>query len=316
MKPSNRRDFLHMAARWSLASGSIPLAALFLHGCKTMGAVADIGTAIGTSTGTISESQAESIRTSAYAVARSFEDFTPEQEYYIGRSVGAEILETYPPYEDPALNRYVNLLGQTLAQMSDRPETFSGYRFLIQDSDDINALSAPGGFIFVTRGMLRCCRSEDALAATLAHEIGHVQAKHGLQAIKQARVTEALTTIGLESAKTFGGEELAQLTRTFESSIADITRTLITNGYSRELEGDADAAAVTIMRRVGYDPNALIDMLTVMSQQLVPGRLDFARTHPTPAARMSAIQPKIGAYRPVSLQTRRQRRFQNALESL
>ncbi len=307
---------MHMAARWSLASGSIPLAALLLHGCKTMGAVADIGTAIGTSTGTISEAQAESIRTSARAVARSFEDFTPEQEYYIGRTVGTAILETYPPYENPALNHYVNLLGQTLAQMSDRPETFSGYRFLIQDSDDINALSAPGGFIFITRGMLRCCRSEDALAATLAHEIGHVQAKHGLQAIKQARVTEALTTIGVESAKTFGGEELAQLTRTFENSITDITRTLITSGYSRELEGDADDAAVTIMGRVGYDPNALIDMLTVMSQQLVPGRLDFARTHPTPAARISAIQPKIGAYRPVNLRTRRQRRFESALESV
>ena len=151
-------------------------------------------------------------------------------------------------------------------------------------------MAAPGGLIFVTRGILRCCRHEDAVAAVLAHEIGHIQAKHGLQAIKKSRVTSAITTLGIEGAKTFGGEELAQLTDTFENSISDITATLVNKGYSRSFEHEADKAAVTILTRMGYDPYALIDMLKVMETQLKPGGLDFAKTHPSPESRIADIQ--------------------------
>lgn len=313
MKTANRRQFLHDAVRWSMAAGGLSLAPLLIHGCQSMGEVADVATAIGTASGTISEEQAASIRKGAHAVARSFEDFTPEQEYYIGRTVGAAILDTYPAYDAAGLNRYVNLLGQTLAAASDRPETFGGYHFLVQDSDDINALSAPGGLIFLTRGMLRCCRTEDGLAALLAHEIGHVQSKDGLRAIKQARVTEALTIIGIEGARHLGGEDLAKLTQTFEDSISDITRTLIVNGYSRELERQADRTAVTLLQRVGYAPDALIDVLTVMGQRLVPGRPDFASTHPSPESRMAEVTGLIGPYSPVRRPAARQRRFDKAM---
>ena len=313
MNRTSRRRFLDLAARLALSVGSLSLFAAWLAGCKEMGKVADIGAALGTATGTISEDQADSLRKSAYAVARTFEDFTPEQEYYIGRTVGAVVLDKYPPWDNLQVNRYLNLMGQTLAMASDMPETYGGYHFLVQDSDEINALSAPGGLIFITRGMLRCCRTEDAAAAVLAHEIGHVQAKHGLRAIQKARVTEALTTLGVEGAKTFGGEEVAQLTETFEDSISDITRTLIVNGYSRRFESQADAAAVTILQRVGYDPQALGDMLRIMGRYLVPGRADFARTHPAPESRIAEIEGVLGPYRPVMRPAVRQRRFEEAM---
>jgi predicted Zn-dependent protease len=310
---TSRREFLDLAARLALAAGSLSFSAAWLAGCKEMGQVADIGAALGTATGTITEAQAESLRKSAHAVARTFEDFTPEQEYYIGRTVGAVVLDKYPPWDRAKATRYLNVLGQTLAMASDMPETFGGYHFLVQDSEEINALSAPGGLIFITRGMLRCCRTEDAAAAVLAHEIGHVQSKHGLQAIKKARVTEALTTLGVEGAKTFGGQELAQLTETFENSISDITRTLVVNGYSRGFERQADMAAVTILQRVGYDPQALVDMLQVMGRKLVPGRPDFASTHPAPESRIAEIEGVIGSYRPVLRPPARQRRFEEAM---
>jgi hypothetical protein len=124
----------------------------------------------------------------AAEIDRSFEVFTPEQEYYLGRAVAATIAGKYKPYNDQKANRYVNRLGQTLAQFSDRPETYGGYHFRILDSDEINAFAAPGGLIFITRGMLRCTQHEDALAAVLAYEIGHVQYKHGLQEIKKSRL--------------------------------------------------------------------------------------------------------------------------------
>jgi predicted Zn-dependent protease len=182
---------------------------------------------------------------------------------------------------------------------------------MIQDSDEINALAAPGGLVFVTRGMLRCCPTEDAVAAVLAHEIGHVQHRHGLQAIKKSRVTTALTTLGIEGTKTFGGQELSELTETFEQSISDITLTLINNGYSRTFERQADKDAVIITKRLGYDPNGLVDMLKEMEKQLKPGRIDFVKTHPSPESRIADISPTGIA--PSLIPEARQRRFQKAL---
>ncbi|MCA1809554.1 MAG: M48 family metalloprotease [Kiritimatiellia bacterium] len=264
-------------------------------GCSTtMNTISTVGTAVGEATGTITPQQAESIRRSAEAAGKSFEEITPEQEYFIGRTVAATILNTYRVYPDEAANHYLNVIGQALAQVSDKPETFSGYHFLIMDTDEVNAFAAPGGFILISRGMLRCCKTEDALAAVLAHEIGHVQHQHGLQAIKKGRLTSALTIMAMEGAKSFGGEQLAELTSAFEESISDITATLMNNGYSRGFERQADQAAVTIMRRMGYDPRGLIDMLEQMETQLKPGGLDFAKTHPSPESRISDIRRMIG----------------------
>jgi predicted Zn-dependent protease len=295
-----------------LGLGVMVLFVVLVSGCKTTEVIVDMGV----SSGLITEAQGESISKSTKAIARSFEDFTPEQEYYVGRSVGAVILNQYKPYNNKQANDYLNLLGQTLSKASDMPETFGGYHFLILDSEEINAFAAPGGLIFITRGMLRCCRHEDAVAAVLAHEIGHVQTKHGLQAVKKSRITSALTTIGIEGTKTFGGEELAELTETFENSVSDITTTLVNNGYSRSFEREADRAALTILKRVGYDPNGLLDMLRVMSKRLKPGRLDFAKTHPSPASRIADIQEIIGETTEVMEPKPRQARFLAALGSI
>ena len=313
MTISDRPESLCFAGKSAVFGlGVMVLFVVLVSGCKTT----DVLVGVGVSTGIITGRQGESISKTTKAVARSFEDFTPEQEYYIGRSVGAVVLNKYRPYNNKQANDYLNVLGQTLSKASDMPETFGGYHFLILDSEEINAFAAPGGLIFVTRGMLGCCRNEDAVAAVLAHEIGHVQAKHGLQAVKKSRVTSALTTIGIEGTKTFGGAELAQLTETFGNSISDITSTLVNNGYSRGFEQQADKAALTIMERVGYDPNGLLDMLRVMNKKLKPGGLDFAKTHPSPDSRIADIQEIIGETTVVMEPKPRQARFQAALGSV
>ena len=238
----------------------LALAALFLTSCQTMESAANLATAIGQGTGAITDSQAESIRKTTKAVVRSAEEFTPEQEYYIGRTVGAVVLTKYRAYDEGQVNQYLNILGQTLAQASDLPSTFGGYHFLILNSDDINAFATPSGLIFVTRGLLRCCRNEDALAAVLAHEIGHIELRHGMQAIEKARVTEALTTLAAESAKTLGSREVAELTKTFEGAITDITNTLINKGYARSQEYQADQASLLrqALVRNGYHSQFII----------------------------------------------------------
>lgn len=314
MKSASRREFMAAAGRYTLYGlGAAPLFSAILSGCEGMEEAATIGASLGQATGVITEQQAESIVKSGKAVARGFEDITPEQEYYIGRAVGASLLSQYPPFENRAANRYVNILGQALAQRSDLPETFNGYHFLILDTNEINAFAAPGGLIFVSRGMLRCCRNEDAVAAVLAHEIGHVEHRHGLQAIKKSRLTAALSTLAMEGAKNLGGRELAELTRTFENSITDITATLVNSGYSLAFEKQADNSAVTILQRIGYDPNGLVDMLDQMNTRLSPGSPGFGRTHPSPGVRIANIQGRTGVFRPVPTQPARQARFKRLL---
>jgi len=314
MKNLSRRDFLANACKWTVVGlGSTALPAGMLSGCKTMDSLAKNGPTF--NVGGININTA-SIAKTINAASKSFEDFTPEQEYYIGRTVGAMVLQKYGPYNNSSANRYINVVGKTLAQASDRPETYGGYHFLVQDSNEINAFAAPGGFVFVTRGLLRCCPNEDAVAAVLAHEIGHVQYKHGLQVIKKSRVTSAITTLAVEGTKTFADAELAQLTETFEDSIGDITQSLIVNGYSRAFERQADTAAVTTMKRVGYSPNGLLEMLNEMKYQLKPGGLDFSKTHPSPEDRVAYIQQTFGKFAKINAPQSRQNRFVAALRNV
>ena len=155
---------------WKKAAGlgavALAFAAIWAGtGCETMNQLAELGTSIAVATGDITTNQAESINRTTRAVTKTFEDITPEQEYYIGRTVAATVLLGYKPLPTAGLNDYVNRVGQSLSQFSTRPETFGGYHFLVLDSADINAFAAPGGLILVTRGLLDCCQTEDELAA-------------------------------------------------------------------------------------------------------------------------------------------------------
>lgn len=294
-------------------TGLIMLVLFTVTACATIETATTLATAVGEHAGVISHSQAESVRKSTVAVSRSLEDFTPEQEYYIGRAVGAVVLSKYPAYANTQVNQYINTLGQTLAAASNKPEIFGGYHFVVLDSDDINAFATPSGLIFVTRGLIRCCPTEDALAAILAHEIGHVQLRHGMQSIEKARVTEALTVLAQEGAKTLGSREVAQLAETFSGAISDIANSMINNGYSRTFEYQADQTSVVLVQRVGYNPEGLVDMLTVMEKKLKPGGLDFAKTHPAPRDRITEIQSHNQTFTPVATPNIRQERFLKAI---
>ena len=271
---------------------------------------------VGAATGVITAGQASGIEKTALAVEKSQEDITPSQEYYIGRTVGAVITNKYKVYQNDRATIYINKLGQTVAMFSDLPETFGGYHFLILDTDEINAFAAPGGLIFVSRGLLRCCKNEDAAAAVLAHEIGHVEYRHGLNAIEKSRITNAFTTGLLEAGKNLTNAQVAQLTTVFEGSIQDITSTLINSGYSRSFEKQADLGAVEILKRSGYNPQGLIDMLRTMEAQLKPGGMDFAKTHPAPETRIELIKESSGSFPPVDERLKRQERFRKALAGI
>jgi beta-barrel assembly-enhancing protease len=285
-------------------------AAVVVAGCAS---VSKLATEVAQDQGVIDEKQSDSINRSAEALEKSFQDLTPEQEYYIGRAVAATLLKTYPALDDAKANAYLNKLGQSLAMASDQPETFGGYHFLLLDSDEINAFACPGGLVLVTRGLVACCGNEDALAAVLAHEIGHVQGKHGLKAIKKSRLTSALTIIGAEGARNLGSADLAKLADDLEGSVQDITQALVVGGYSRDLEKEADHAAVTITTRLGYNPRGLEAMLQEMAKRWNPSGPGFARTHPSPNDRLKDVAPSFAGRGPVAAPAPRAQRFATAL---
>lgn len=264
------------------------LAIFWTVSCRGVKPLVNAGTRVAVGTGTIDQEQAASIRRGSEAVFSATEAFTPEQEHFIGRSVAASVIASYPALDRPDLNNYLNTLGQTLALYSDRPETFAGYRFLALDADELNAFATPGGFVLITRGMIRAASNEDQLAAILAHEIAHVQNGHGLRAIRGSRINSAVTILASETARHLGGRELAELTGIFEGSISDISQALIGKGYSRAYEREADRDALTILARAGYPPHALVDMLEKirLAQQAQPTPAGWARTHPPPSERI------------------------------
>lgn len=283
-------------------------------GCAS---VARVGASVGEAAGVITPQQASSIVKSAEAVDKTLEDITPEQEYYIGRAVGATIITTYKVYDNNSANTYLNTLGQSVARFSDMPDTFKGYHFLILDTDEVNAFAAPGGFIFISRGMIRLCRTEDDLAAVVAHEVGHVQLRHAIGAIKSSRVTGALTTIAVEGTKSFTGDTLSQLTQAFEESITDISKTLMNSGYARGQEKAADTAAITILARMGYRQASLTDVLARMAS--VTHNSDssgFGATHPPPDVRIKDLTAIINDSKTPVPTSARQKRFARAMSGI
>ncbi|MGE4299174.1 MAG: M48 family metallopeptidase [Desulfovibrionaceae bacterium] len=260
--------------------------------------------------------KAETVIQAAQRINRTFADITPEQEYYLSRAVTATLLATYPTTDSRPAYDYVNLLGQTLAMASDRPSTFGGYHFIILDSPEINAMAAPGGHILVTKGLIRCCESEDALAAVLAHEISHVALRHGVKAIMSSRLNSEALDLALTGAKTLAGAELAAVVNAFGDSVADIVQTLIQDGYSRSDEYAADAAAVRILARTGYNPRALADMLAIMGERLRADAHDFSGTHPPPRDRILALDDMLEGYPDVDTPQLRQSRFHTTLQGI
>jgi predicted Zn-dependent protease len=293
-----------------LAAAFTLFAAALIFSCANMGNVAQIGAAIGQATGVIDQKTADAISKSGVALSSAFEDITPEQEYYIGRAVGANILSTYKIQNNkPNMLAYVNKVCNALVINSVRPEIFNGYHVNILDSDEINAFATCGGHIFITRGLIDSTTSEDTLASVIAHEIAHIQLQHGLKAIKNSRMTQALLVTGTSAASAAGNNNLSEMVDIFGDSINEVVTTMVTNGYSRTQEYDADSMAMSLMELAGYEPGSLLDMLNVLekTQSSHPG--GFNKTHPTPAQRIANAQKTVGKYNVPDTRSYRVQRF-------
>ncbi|GHV95760.1 hypothetical protein AGMMS50293_20800 [Spirochaetia bacterium] len=254
-------------------------------------------------------------------ISYAITEITPQEEYYLGRAVGAAILANYTIWTArPDLVDYANKICAAIVINSSKPEIYNGYHVALLDSDEINAFATPGGHIFITRGLVTTTASEDALAAVIAHEIAHIQMRHSVKAITTSRITQAImagsgsTREKAEEIANATGLDLNTVAAIFNEAAGEMTSALVNNGYAQVQEFNADYTAVTLLAASGYSPQGLTDMLRELerTQKSRPGsgfNNGFSQTHPTPAQRLSAVQTTIGLYRPGDTRSYRQSRF-------
>lgn len=219
------------------------------------------------------------------ALRRGVEEITEEEEHYIGRAVAARLLASMPAVEDEDLNAYVQAVLQSVAAASDRPELFSGWHAQVVDSPEVNAVSAPGGYVIVTTGLLRSLEDEEELAAVLAHEAAHVSERHGIKAIKASRLASAFKLLGEQAAERLSDKDHGKLTDLFGGSVDDVVNTLVSSGYSQDKEFAADRKGAEFARRAMYDPQALNRFIERTGSR----KGGFLKTHPSAKKRLAAL---------------------------
>ena len=278
--------------------------------CGSVGAAAGLGAQVAAAAGVLDQNTADAISISGKAIDSAAEEITPEQEYYIGRAVGANILAGYKVWTgSPALTAYANRICSAIAVNSPKPEIYNGYHVMLLDSSEINAFATSGGHIFITRGLIAAAASEDALAGVIAHEIAHIQLQHSIKAIKTSRITQALMVTGASAAGVAAGYDVNELTDIFNESVGEIVNTMVNNGYSQNQEFEADNTALSLLASAGYNPSGLVDMLRELNkiQSGRPG--GFNKTHPTPARRIANVESSIGKYKVADTSAYRRPRF-------
>ena len=196
-----------------------------------------------------------------------------DQEIALGRKSQQQVLQQYGVYDSQELQDYVKNVGEKLSAKSHRPDLI--YRFTVLDSKEVNAFALPGGYIYITRGLLAYLNSEAELAAVLGHEVGHVTARHAVRqytAVQLANIGATLGAIfipGMNAA----GNQLVQL-----------FGTALLRGYGREHELEADQLGAEYLARTDYNPRAMLDVIRTLKNQ---------EQFETSAARAEGREPRI-----------------------
>jgi len=192
-----------------------------------------------------------------------------EKEIDIGRKTDPYIVQQMGYYDDPELQDYVNRIGQKLVEVCRRKDI--DYHFKVLDTDDINAFAVPGGYIYVTRGILAVMNSEAELAGVLGHEIGHVVGRDSANQISQQTLFQVAALAGMAAP---GTRDLAVAGNMLFNSIM--------LGYGREKEFLADAQGVEYMGKAGYDPSQMAKFQYTLAKiyQGPGGYAQYLSTHP------------------------------------
>jgi predicted Zn-dependent protease len=216
----------------------------------------------------------------------AFSDISEEEEMVIGHDSSAILLGTARLHPDATLQHYVNRIGKWLSMQTERPDL--PWSFAVLDTTSVNAFAAPGGYIFITYGLLKKLNSEAELAGVLAHEISHVLRRHHVIAIKKkARGSLATDIISITT----------DVNPAIKDAVLNSARDIYSKGLDKDDEYQADHMGVVIAARAGYDPYGLMAVLMTLDS-INPEQSDFAlmfKTHPKPEDRMTKLDELMGA---------------------
>jgi predicted Zn-dependent protease len=216
---------------------------------------------------------------------------TEEEEIKLGASVSERVRQRYGVVQDPAVHRYVTLVGTLLVQKSSRRGL--PFTFIVLDTDGVNAFAAPGGYIHVTRGALGLLSSEAELAGVLAHEITHVTEKHTIKAIQKSKMIQ------------IGADETVTKNPALFNKLVDTTSELVLAGFGRSEELESDDLGLVMANSIGYAPGGLASFLQRLSDRnkAATAKQGLFASHPETQERLDKIERDIKARKLASTAT-------------
>jgi len=223
---------------------------------------------------------------------RAFIVLTWDQEVALGREAAPELEKEFGgPLDNLPVQAYVRAVGQRVAgavRHAGLPQL--PYQFTVLDSDVVNAFALPGGPVYVTRGLLGNLKTEDQLAAVLAHEITHINSRHGSQQIsRQMGFQVLLAAASAAAGRTERGVQMATQTE----DLARVVVGLINLKYSRGMEREADRFGLDYLAASGYDPREMVNLLKVFVSMGGTRPPEILSTHPNPESRLEAVEEII-----------------------
>jgi predicted Zn-dependent protease len=220
-----------------------------------------------------------------------------QQEIEMGQQYAAQINQQLPIVQDPEINRYVNVLGDSIARLTSRTD-ITEWHFYIVDSKEVNAFAVPGGFVYVNRGLIERAQKMDQLAGVLGHEIGHVVRRHSIKQMQQQQGANLGVTLA------------CVLTRVCENQAGQaaiqVGGTALFAKFSRKDEQEADEEGVRNVIRAGISPNGIPEMFQILIDERTTnpsGVAGWFATHPLEEDRIADTQQMIAQYDPAILRT-------------
>jgi len=223
---------------------------------------------------------------------RQFMLISEGEELKIGDNYAPQVTFEYGgAYNDREANEYINEVGNSLAKKSHRPHL--DYHFTVINSSIINAFAVPGGHVYITRGMLNVLNNEAELAGVLGHEIGHVTARHSASQMSKALGFQYVLYAGLTIDQMYHKSRKSEQIRNIVALTSSVVFNMVSLGYGRKNEFQADQLGLEYMCNAGYDPDGMKGVMEVIESlhDREPGKLEMLfASHPKTSERMLRIE--------------------------
>lgn len=228
-----------------------------------------------------------------------------QQEVQLGTDYAQQINAQLPIVDDPEINRYVNVLGDSIARLAD--DRNLEWRFFVVDSKEVNAFAVPGGFIYLNRGLIERTQNMAQVAGVLGHEIGHVTKRHSIEQMQKAQKANIGVTLACVLTRVCNNQA--------SQALINVAGSAVFAKFSREAEEEADNVAIDNVVRANISPNGIPEMFEILLEErrTSPQGVDaWFATHPIAEDRIANTRAKISKIDPVILEslTRDSRNYQ------